>query len=216
MVHHFPSYSRHSTWFIRQSYITYSYLCLCSYFCMYFCMCYLKSHSFPLLFDLVSFDFVADHKSQEKAERGELSHGWWEKRGKPDHILQASSERRTGFGQQQQPLHQLPGHRGEISDKVGDTPPGQQRDIRPSLRIRGLCWSAGTAQEHTCPALLWPPRRWFRPSTARSRSCPWTKTCCSSSTFSSATWSPSLSTMSTFTRRCGGTRCHTLPHTHLW
>lgn len=47
-----------------------------------------------------------------------VCHGWWKERGEPNHVLQTATQRRTGFGQQWEPLDQLPRHGGEVSYKV--------------------------------------------------------------------------------------------------
>lgn len=87
MVHQFSSSSRHSTWFDWQSDITYLYLCLYSYCAPFIFTVLLTEYPFfstvlvvmsniraarSHLFDLVSCYFVQDHKSNQKAERGEL------------------------------------------------------------------------------------------------------------------------------------------------
>lgn len=180
--------------------------------CLTWCLCY----------------SVQDHKSKQKAERAELR-------------VSAMAGGRRGANRTTYCRPPLSGETGSVANGNHSTsspvtgvrsrtryvtlhlgmggnnslPPPPHTNTR-SLILTRFCCSAGTGQEHTSPTLLSPPRRWFRRSTARSRSYLWIETCCLSFTFSSATSSPSLSIMSTFTRRCGGTRCHTLPHTHLW
>lgn len=106
------------------------------------------------------------------------------------------------------------GNKGEISSFSGCRHEYMLSSITLVI-VNGSVLSAGMVRGRACPAPRWPRRQWFLWSTARSPNYPWIVTCCSSSISSSATSSPSLSIMSTSTRRCGGTLCHTLPHTHL-
>lgn len=175
-----------------------------------------EGFAWVLTFFLLNVAEIRSYKlktgSQEK--RGCVCDGWWKERSKSHHILQAAGEQWPRICQQWQPHHQLSSHRGAIPYKV------RHCRIWGSLkeaRFYSLFfYFPGTARGRACPAPRSPLKPSFLWSTARSRSCPWIKTCCLSCIFSSVTSLLCLFTMSTSTRVCGGIPRHTLPLTHHW